>query len=88
MSATMKWQLFDSLDDVELAKVSIEPTIQQIRGKALTVKARVYAQLTIGKRALLMFWILYGHSRNGMTQFFCEVDYLLSEMWPELKAGM
>jgi hypothetical protein len=90
MLVTMKRLLFDSLDDVELGKTCIEPTIQEIRGKDLTVKARVYAQLTIGQRALLMFWVLYGHSQNGVTQFYCEVDYLLSqaEMWSELKAGM
>ncbi len=82
--------MFDSLDDVEFGKACIEPTIQQIRGKDLTVKARVYAQLAIGQRALLMFWILYGHSHNGVIQFYCEVDYLLSqtELWSELKTGM
>ncbi len=90
MLVTMKRQLFESLGDIELANACIGPTIEQIRGKDVTVKARVYAQLTIAQRALLMFWVLYGHSQGGVAQFYCEVDYLLSqpEMWPELKAGM
>jgi hypothetical protein len=90
MLVTMNRQLFDSLDNLELAEACIEPTIQQVRGKDLTVKARVYAELAPGQRALLMFRILYGHSQNGVTQFYCEIYYLLSqpEMWSELKAGM
>ncbi len=90
MLVTMKRQLFESLDDIELGKACIDPTIRQIRGKDVAVKARVYAQLTPGQRALLMFWVLYGHAQGGVARFYCEVDYLLTraEMWTELEAGM
>src|SRR5574340_156321 len=86
----MKRQLFDSLGDLELAEACIGPTIQRVRGKDLAVKAHVYTELTPGQRALLMFWVVYGHAQSGMPRFFCELDYLLSQTGfrAELKAGM
>ena len=37
-----------------------------------------------------MFQVLYGHSHNGIVQFYASVDYLLekSDFWSELKAGL
>lgn len=69
MLVKMKRTQFNSLDHITLAWKCIEPTIQQIRGKNLNVKSQVYAQLTQGQKALLMFWILYGHTRNGVARF-------------------
>ncbi len=76
---------FSSLDDKTLVWISIETTIQKIRGKNLTIKSQVYEQLTSGQKSLLLFWILYGHTQNGIVQFFNEVDYLLidSDIWFE-----
>lgn len=90
MLVTMKRPVFDTLDDVALGWACIEPTIQQIRGKELNVKSQVYAQLTAGQRGLLMFWVLYGHARNGVAQFYSEVEYLLAhaDLWSELKLGL
>jgi hypothetical protein len=78
---------FNSLDDKTLGWICLEPTIQKIRGKSITIKSQVYAQLTSGQRSLLMFWILYGHAHNGIIQFFEEIEYLLSEtdIWIEFK---
>ncbi|HNX21781.1 MAG TPA: hypothetical protein PKG88_05390 [Bacteroidales bacterium] len=78
---------FSSFDDKTLGWICIEPTIQKIRGKNLTIKSQVYAQLTSGQKTLLLFWILYGHTQNGIIQFFNEVDYLLvnNDLWFEFK---
>ncbi len=90
MLVTMSRAMFDSLDNVALAWACIRPTIEQIRGKTIIVKSRVYAQLTVGQRALLAFWILYGHAQHGVAQFYGEVSYLLAEvdLWQFLRAGM
>ncbi len=87
---TMSRTAFDSLDSAELAWACIEPTIGRMRGKAPEVKKQVYAELTAGQRALLMFWILHGHARHGVIQFYQELAYLLvqTDIWGELKAGM
>jgi hypothetical protein len=42
MLATMKREVFDSVDDAALAWACFEPIIPQIRGKAFTVKSQVY----------------------------------------------
>jgi hypothetical protein len=90
MLVTMKRQVFDSLEPVALAWACIEPTIQQIYGKDFHVKSQVYAQLTTGQRALLMFHVLYGHTPNGVAEFYSLIPYLpgQSAIWAELKAGM
>lgn len=90
MLVKMKRTAFDSLNHFALGWACIEPTIQQIRGKNLTIKSQVYEQLTSGQRALLMFWIIYGHTRNGVAQFYDEVGLLLSQIdiWSELKKGL
>jgi hypothetical protein len=86
----MRQEAFDSPDDAALAWACIEPTIQQIRGKSPTVKARAYEQLTPGQRSLLMFWILRGHTQNGVAQFYDEVGHLLPQLdvWSALKAAL
>jgi hypothetical protein len=70
--------------------VCVEPIIRQIRGKDFEVKSHIYKQLNTAQQALLMFQVLYGHSHNGIAQFYASVDYLLekSVFWPELKAGL
>jgi hypothetical protein len=76
---------FSSIDDKTLGWICIEPTIQKIQGKDLTIKSQVYAQLTSGQKSLLLFWILYGHASNGIIQLFEEIEYLFSEtgIWIE-----
>jgi len=78
---------FNSLNDKVLGWTCIEPTIQKIQGKNISIKSQVYAQLTSGQKSLLLFWILYGHTRNGIIQFFDEVDYFLVniDIWIEFK---
>lgn len=90
MLVTMKQQVFGSLDDDSLIWACIEPTIQKIRGKDFSVKGNVYTELSVGQRALLMFQIIYGHTSNGITEFYCLVPYLPSGrgIWQELKKGM
>jgi hypothetical protein len=86
----MKRQVFDSLDHDALGWACIEPAILQIRGKDLTVKSEVYAQLNTGQRALLMFRVLYDHARNSVTEFYCWVAYLLEQpkTWAEIRIGL
>ena len=90
MLISMKRHLLDSLDEQALPWVCIEPVIQQIRGKNFTLKSQVYKDLTAGQRALLMFQVLYGHSRNGIIEFFQHTSYFLSEqgVWDQFKDGM
>ncbi|OPX81435.1 MAG: hypothetical protein A4E52_02205 [Pelotomaculum sp. PtaB.Bin013] len=58
-------------------------------GKDFTVKSKVYEQLTLGQRALLMFWVLYGHA-HSTAEFYWFVSYYISELkvWPEIKSGI
>jgi hypothetical protein len=77
---------FYTLDDKTIAWTCIEPAIQKIKGKNLTIKSQAYATLTSGQKSLLVFWILFGHTRNGIVQFYNELDYLLKKpgIWMEL----
>lgn len=81
---------FDTLESNTLAWACIEPVIQQIYAKDFTVKAQVYAQLTVGQRALLMFKMLHGHTNYGVTEFFDLIPHLpgQSQVWGELQSGM
>jgi BMFP domain-containing protein YqiC len=87
---TVKRKDFEALNDVSLIWTCIEPTIQQIRGKNFVVKSEAYASLNPGQRALLMFQVLYGHSSNGIEEFYLHLSYLLSnkEVWSQLKNAM
>lgn len=90
MLIMMKKADFYSFDDYDLGWACIEPIIQKVRGRDLTIKSQVYTQLTPGQQSLLMFFVLYGHSRKGIIQFYNEMDYLLTEIgiWPELRKSM
>jgi len=90
MLITMKRQMIDSLDDHALPWACIEPVIQQIRGKNFMMKSQVYIQLTTGQRALLMFQVLYGHTHNGIAEFYDHTSYFLAEpgIWDQFKDGM
>ena len=81
---------FEVLNDVSLIWACIEPTIQLIRGKNFIVKSEVYAHLTTGQQALLMFQVLYGHTTKGIEEFYSHLSYLLSNkgVWSQLKNGM
>lgn len=90
MLITIKREKFDSLDDSALPWACIEPVVQQIRGKSFNIKSQVYTQLTDGQRALLMFQVIYGHTRNGINEFFDHTSYFLSEqgVWGQFRNGM
>ncbi len=87
---TVKRKDFEALNDVSLIWTCIGPTIQQIRGKDFVVKSEAYAPLNPGQRALLMFQVLYGHTSNGVEEFYSHLSYLLinKAVWPQLKKGM
>jgi hypothetical protein len=87
---TVKRKDFESLNDVSLIWTCIQPAIQQVRGKNFAVKSEVYAHLTSGQRALLMFQVLYGHTSKGIEEFYSNLSYLLSNkgVWSQLKKGM
>jgi hypothetical protein len=87
MSSIVSYQDFTSTDDKTLGWKCIEPVIQKIRGKNPEVKSAVYKSLTRGQQSLLVFWIIYGHARNGIKQFYGELDYLIvnPDVWQEFK---
>jgi hypothetical protein len=76
---------FEALNPHALAWVCIEPTMQQSRAKDLSVKSRIYNQLTTGQRALYMFWVLYGHANNGILPFCTGIASIAGNIWEELK---
>jgi hypothetical protein len=81
---------FNTISYPDLLWKCIEPVIRQIQGKDIEVKSGVYRELTEGQRALLMFWIVYGHARHGIRQFYLEVRYLLEkeELLMQLNTGI
>ncbi len=90
MLTSMNRETFGRMDDESLIWACIEPTIRQIRGKNHSVKFEAYEGLTEGQRALLMFQIMYGHSKSGVTEFYAIVPHLPSGngIWVELKKSM
>ncbi|HEX3043526.1 MAG TPA: hypothetical protein VHY08_02125 [Bacillota bacterium] len=90
MNVIIKREVFNSLADDQLIWACIEPAIQPIRGRNFQVKSQIYSELTPGQRALLMFQVLYGHTRNGVAEFFDHTSYFLAEpgVWSEFKTGM
>lgn len=90
MLVTVKQKDFEEWNDTLLIWKCIEPTILQIRGKNFTIKSEAYAHLTAGQRALLMFQMLYGHTSNGVEEFYSHQSYLLSNqgVWSQQKKGM
>lgn len=90
MLVPMNRHAFDASDDASLVWACIEPTIQKIRGKNVTIKLDAYQYLSMGQRALLMFQIMYGHSSTGVLEFYRLIPYLPAKrgIWQELKRGM
>lgn len=90
MLEAVKRKDFAVLKDSSLIWTCIEPTIRQVQGKNFHVKAEAYSQLTIGQRALFMFQVLYGHTSNGVGEFYSSLSYLLSnkDVWTQLKKAM
>lgn len=90
MLVAINKEVFNSLDNISLIWTCIEPTIKQIRGKNFMVKREFSSHLSNGQRSLLMFQIVYGHTVNGVIEFFNHLSYILSEkgIWSELKKGM
>lgn len=86
----MKRQEFYLFDDKELIWACVEPIIQIVRGKDLEVKSQTYIRLNDGQRALYMFQVLYGHTENGIGQFYQHIAYLMGKLdiWSALKSGM
>lgn len=86
----VKRHVFNSLDDASLIWTCIEPTIKQIRGRSFEIKLDVSNRLNNGQQALLMFQMLYGHTVNGVKEFFGNLSYLLSKkgVWSQLKNGI
>jgi hypothetical protein len=78
MLVEMKRQQLNTLDDERLIWACIEPTVREIRGKSLAVKMTASGGLTQGQRALLMLQVMLGHSREGIENFFCQLEYMLS----------
>ncbi|WP_025852102.1 hypothetical protein [Paenibacillus ehimensis] len=85
---TMKREVFETLEDRALLEACIEPTIRQIRGKGLRLKREVYAGLTPGQQALLMFQVLYGHAHSEPEYYWFVSHYISLGVWSEVKAGM
>ena len=82
-------QVFDSLEENALIWACIHPLIHEIRGKDPIIKTEVYSSLTKGQRALLMFQILYGHTREGAAELFGMEDLLsIKGIWGELQNSM
>lgn len=88
MRISMKKEVLEALEDHELLETCIEPTIRQIRGKGLRIKREVYAGLTPGQQALLMFQVLYGHARSEAEYYWFVSHYISLGIWPEVKAGI
>jgi hypothetical protein len=86
----MTKQDFDSMNDERLSWACVEPTLMQIRGKNMTVKAQALSQLTKGQQALCMFRVLYDHAKNSASEFYAWISYLLgnSDYWSGVIGGL
>jgi hypothetical protein len=87
---TMSRHAFDSMNDASLIWACVEPIIMSIRGRDIAAKSYVYAHLSVGQRALLMFQILRGHTSSGVMEFFQLIPYMPSKegIWQEMQTGM
>jgi len=95
MRVAMKREAFDALAPGALAWEAIEPVMQAIRAKGPAAQSAEFAagfaaQLTSGQRALLPFWVLYGHSRSGITEFYDAIPDMPGQVaiWSKLKTAM
>jgi hypothetical protein len=80
-------QELTGLDDVALVRRCIEPTIFKIRGTDMAWRLRVYATLTSGQKALLGFWIVFTHGRNGWSSLHADLQHLMGhdQFWAGIK---
>lgn len=90
MLVPMERSVFESLDSPALGQACVAPFIAQIRGQDVAIKSQVYAQLGPGQRALLMFWVFFGHARPGVRHFYAAIAYLLPhvDLWTAIKTGL
>ncbi len=90
MTVRMKQKDYEALDGIPLIWACIEPVIRQVRGRSFETKTGVYAQLTSGQQALLMFQILYGHTVNGVQEFLMYQSYMLQNKgtWAQMHNAM
>jgi hypothetical protein len=53
-------------------------------------KSNAYLELTRGQQAILMYQILYGHSKYGIDEFFGSLSYAMANeaFWEQLVNGM
>lgn len=86
----MTKQDFDSMDNERLTWACVEPTLLQIRGKNMTVKAQALAQLTKAQQALCMFRVLYDHAKNSASEYYSWISYLLdnASYWTGVMGGL
>lgn len=79
-----------SMDDRSLIWACIEPAMRQARARDTDTKTQVFSALNSGQRALFMFQVMYGHTQNGIAQFYDHIGYLIERLdfWTALKAGM
>jgi hypothetical protein len=78
MLVEMKRQEFESIGDMELIKVCIEPTLLQIRGKNPSLMSQIISQLTPGQQALCMFTVLHPE-QSSEAEYYSWVSYLLEQ---------
>lgn len=90
MLVKINQEIFNSCDDEDLISQCMMPTILQIRGKDFETKNKVYTELNKGQKALMMFQVIFGHSRSGILEFFRIIPYLPSGkgIWQQLENAM
>ncbi|QOS80418.1 hypothetical protein JNUCC31_05770 [Paenibacillus sp. JNUCC31] len=92
MLVTLERKEWENFDDEELFRAVILPTVHEMHsGEAPLNKFEVYKKLTLGQRAVFMFWVLYDHSDKEIDQFYTWIPYMRESeqsYWPELKAGV
>ncbi|WP_193726506.1 hypothetical protein [Paenibacillus guangzhouensis] len=85
----MEKMMFDRLGDMELISACIEPTILQIRGRELSVKAEKIAELHPGQQALCMFRLLFP-AQGSADGYASWVSYLHEQpgYWQGIMGGL
>ena len=89
MVVELERKTFENLGDMELITACIEPTIIQIRGQDLSVKAEKIAELHPGQQALCMFRILFP-AQGTADGYASWVSYLLEQpgYWKGILGGL
>ncbi|QFQ28643.1 hypothetical protein [Bacillus thuringiensis] len=92
MLVTLELKEWENFDDEALFKAVILPTVHEMHSfKNPKNKFEVYKELTLGQRAVFMFWVLYDHSDKEIDQFYTWIPYMRESKqnyWSELKAGI